>query len=76
MNIYRGRCRGETELSPNHHTAISADAVDLKYILRQIEPDDRNPFHDPLLDVTFLVTTTLVEAAQDEAVHNITSVAT
>jgi hypothetical protein len=50
--------------------------VDLKYILRQIEPDDRNPFHGPLLDVTFLVTTTLLEAAQDEAVHNITSSAT
>jgi hypothetical protein len=47
-----------TELPANYDSAISAHAVNLKYILRQIEPDDRNPFHDPLLDVTSLVTTT------------------
>jgi hypothetical protein len=35
--------------SPYDYTAIRGDAVHLKYILRQIEPDDCNLFHDLLL---------------------------
>ena len=38
-----------TDLPPNHHTTGGIDAVNLKYVLRQIEPDDRYPFHDLLL---------------------------
>ena len=58
-----------------HHTAVSPDAMNLKYVLRQIEPDDRYSLHDPAPRHDVPVTTASAKPfTQGEAVHNITSI--
>lgn len=47
-----------TDLPSHHDAAGRINAVKLKYVLRQIESDDRYPSMIPLLYVTSLQTTT------------------
>src|SRR6516162_2005519 len=63
------------QLAPDDHLAYRVDAMDLKYRLRDVETDRRDPVHAALLRivVTPAATTQWHLRAGGEAVHSIRS---